>query len=249
MQSRFRNYLQDELAGRCRRNPNYSLRSFAKALGISPASLSQILSGKRPITERSRILLGSALGLSDDRLRALDRRTEENSDFQQIALDEFAAISDWYYYAILELTHTRGFRSDAAWIARCLGITKSEVNNAVERLVRLELLDVDKRPWKDLSDSGKMTHLTKGMTSTAARKYQVQLLELSKAAVQEIALSNRSHTSATFAFDVDDIESAIERLNEFRRSFAREFQPRKKGGQVYQLQISFFPLTKCQKES
>lgn len=250
MESSFRTYLQNELTARCSRNPNYSLRSYAKALGISASALSQILSGKRPITDKSKLRLGSALGLSSSRIHAMSTKelSDSNSRFQQITLDQFALISDWYHYAILELTHTKGFKSEAAWIARRLGITKSEANIAIDRLTRLELLDVTRVPWKDLSENGELTHLAKEMTSIAAKKYQGQLLDLSKKAVQEVPLHRRNHTSATFCFDVADMESAIQRIGEFRRSFAKEFQPSKKGGDVYQIQISFFPLTNPDQE-
>ncbi len=41
------NLLKKELDSRKSRNPNYSLRSFARSLDISPSRLSEILSGQR----------------------------------------------------------------------------------------------------------------------------------------------------------------------------------------------------------
>jgi transcriptional regulator with XRE-family HTH domain len=40
------------------RNTHYSLRSFAKSLSISSAALSEIMNGKRPITEKMKFRLG-----------------------------------------------------------------------------------------------------------------------------------------------------------------------------------------------
>ena len=246
----FRQHLQEELVERCRNNPNYSLRSFARSLKVEPSALSQMLNGKRPITEKMKFRLGSALGLSVTHLTNLPASKPagvtavENSP-QQLALDTFAIISDWYHFAMLELTYVEGFKADSTWISRRLGITKSEVNIAFERLKRLKLLKQDKDGrWVDASENGELTHLNPNMTSDAARKYQCQLLELSKRAVQEVALELRNHTSATLCFDPDDLPSAIERITDFRRSFARDFQPKpKKAKEVYQLQISLFPLT------
>lgn len=253
--SNFRQHLQDELVERCRNNPNYSLRSFARSLKVEPSALSQMINGKRPITEKMKFRLGSALGLSVTQLANLPAtkpnaiEASENSP-QQLALDTFAIISDWYHFAILELTYTEGFKVDSAWISRRLGITKSEVNIAFERLKRLKLIQQDKDGrWIDASENGELTHLNPNMTSDAARKYQCQLLDLSKRAVQEVALEKRNHTSATLCFDPEDMTSAIQRITDFRRAFARDFQPKqKKGKEVYQLQISFYPLTQ-QKEN
>lgn len=248
----FRSFLQEMLVERCRSNPNYSLRSFARSLQVEPSALSQMLNGKRPITDKMKLRLGSALGLSVEKIHKMPSSEDLTSlraapEFQQMTLDSFAVISDWYHYAILELTHVEGFKSEALWISQRLGITKSEANIAIERLLRMELLKPDaKGKWLDTSENGELTHLTPAVTSDAARKYQCQLLELSKRSVQEVPVSKRNHTSATMCFDTEDMAIAIDAIAKFRRSFAREFQPQK-AKDVYQLQISFFPLT-TQKE-
>lgn len=247
----FRSVLQDELLGRCRANPNYSLRSFARSLNVEPSALSQIINGKRTLTEKMKIRLGSALGLSMQELEKIPRDGSHRRgraiarSYQQVTHDTFSVISDWYHYAILELTYIEGFQSDAAWMAKKLGITKSEANFAIERLFRLGLLGKNKSgEWFDASENGELSHIAPGLSSIAARKYQVELLELSKRAVQEIDVKRRNHTSATLCFDPNDMEEAIEAISKFRRKFAQEFQPKGRAKDVYQIQISFFPLTK-----
>ncbi len=158
--------------------------------------------------------------------------------------DTFAIISDWYHYAILELTHVKDFKSDTIWISKRLGITKSEANVAIERLLRVKLLvETPKGQWKEPEETQSLTHLKPMMTSEAAKKYQQQLLDRSKQAVQEIDVQLRSHTSAAFCFRQKDLKKAMARIQEFRRSFSEEFQNQLNALDVYQLQISFFPLT------
>src|SRR5690242_4562906 len=60
----FRSLLQQELIERCRKNPSYSLRSFARALGVQAPTLSHLLRGKRPLTPKQIRKLGQALALS-----------------------------------------------------------------------------------------------------------------------------------------------------------------------------------------
>jgi plasmid maintenance system antidote protein VapI/predicted transcriptional regulator len=246
----FRGLLQEELVSRCRKNGNYSLRSFAKSLGIEPSALSQIINNKRPVTAKMKLRLGTALGLSMDEIDRVPLNENESPQkafkkYQQQELDSFALISDWYHYAIMELISVEGFKSEAAWVAQRLGITKSEANIAVERLIRLGLIKVAKNGrWLDGVEAGALTHFKPGITSDAAKKFQSQLLELSRNAVQEVDVTLRNHTSAAFTFNPSDMAKAIQRISEFRRAFADEFQPKKNGQEVYQLQISFFPLTK-----
>lgn len=250
--SNFRLLLREELLERCRVNPNYSLRSFARSLEVEPSALSQMINGKRTITEKMKLRLGLGMGLNREQIRKLptsDESTDlkETLNFQQITLDTFAIISDWYHYAILELTYIDGFTTSPLWISKRLGISVSEAKIGVERLLRLKLLHKNKdNKWADASVNGELSHLTPSTSSDAARKFQCQLLELSKRSVQETPVSKRNHTSMTLSFDPEDLPLAIERIAEFRRSFAREFRPQN-AKEVYQLQISFFPLTK-QKE-
>lgn len=254
--SDFRSLLQHELTARCRKNPNYSLRSFARALQVEPSALSQIINGKRPLTQKMRLRLGTALGLSLHEIDEFPITKKESADdrhtlkYQQMNLDAFAVISDWYHYAILELTYVDGFKPDPSWISKRLGITKSEANIAVERLFRMGLLKKLKNgQWADASENGVLSHLQPSLTSSGAKKYQKQLLELSVRSLLEDPIQQRNHTSATFCFDTDDLPRAIEEISKFRRKFAAEFQPKKKAKQVYQLQISFFPLSHETKES
>ncbi|WP_373999030.1 DUF4423 domain-containing protein [Bdellovibrio bacteriovorus] len=192
-----------------------------------------------------KLRLGTALGLSTDQIRRMtSAELPLPHEPQCLNLDTFAAIADWYHYAILELTRVEGFQSNVAWIAQRLGITRTEANIAIERLFKLQLLkETSYGQWIDTSENGELTHLTPSQTSEAARAYQCQLLELSKKTVQEVPLSKRNHTSAAFCFDPEDLPQAIERITEFRRAFAREFKPRT-SKEVFQIQISFFPLTK-----
>ena len=106
----FRLYLQSVLVERCRKNSGYSLRAFARSLGIVSSALSDILNRRRPITEKMKVRLGLALGLNLEDLNNFksDRSigARENSidkSYRQISHDTFAIISDWYHYAILEL--------------------------------------------------------------------------------------------------------------------------------------------------
>ncbi|MDO9180986.1 MAG: helix-turn-helix domain-containing protein, partial [Bacteriovorax sp.] len=60
----FKSFLQEELLKRCRKNPSYSLRSFAKYLGIGHSALTEMLNGKRSITKKSIEKLGLTLSLN-----------------------------------------------------------------------------------------------------------------------------------------------------------------------------------------
>ncbi len=244
--------LRKELVHRCQKNPRYSLRSFARSLGVDPAALSQILNDKRPLTDKMTLRIGAALGLQSDQVSRLLPSKEKNSKldrkYQNLDAETWAMIADWYHYAILELTYLKGFSTSPAWISRKLGITPLTAKIAVERLKALGLLKKVDGSWVETSDEGRLSHLSEGHTSRAKRIYQTQLLDLSRSAVLELELDRRSHTSATLCFDVKDLADAVQEIGAFRRKFAELFQPKLSATDVYQLQISFFPLTTEQKK-
>jgi len=249
-QSSFRSYLQQELIRRCDRNPNYSLRSFAKTLNISSSALSGILNGKRPLTEKTTVRLAAALGLGNEEIetfRTTHARRKSGSDeaVQQLALDTFACISEWYYLAILELVRTRSFRPDPAYVARALGLNRAQVNTAVERLQRLGLLriEADGR-WVDTSAGGRLTAIEEDLTSAAAKLLQKRILELGIDAINEVPLDRRSNTAMTVAVDAQDLPEARRRIQKFRRELADFFEKSSTPEHVYHLAIALYPLTK-----
>ncbi|PIU00399.1 MAG: hypothetical protein COT74_05570 [Bdellovibrionales bacterium CG10_big_fil_rev_8_21_14_0_10_45_34] len=248
----FRTFLQKELLNRCRKNPNYSLRSFAKSLSISPSALSAMLNSKRSITPKMKLRLGTNLGLQREEVLEMIALQDGGQwhERQRLQLDTFAVISDWYHYAILELTHVQGFKGDPKWISCKLGITKSEVNIACERLVNLGLLEITSdHQWKDTSENGFITNAYDELTTAASKKLQKQMLELSIRALMELPLHSRSHSSITMAIDPDDLPEAKEKIKRFRRDLCSYFEKKKKRKQVFNLSIGLYPISKESEEA
>lgn len=238
----FRVLLQKTLLERCEKNPAYSLRAYARALGVAPSALSEMIKGKRPITSRMRQRLGLALGLSPAEIGGMKKNRPE---YQQLTLDTFAVISDWYHYAILELMKLESFDADAGWIASALGITRSEAANAVERLQRLGLIRIENGNWTDAS-SGFSTNIDDGLTSAGSRKLQRQILEQSIRAMMELPTEVRNHTSMTMAIDPERVTDAVALIKKFRRELSEMLELSGKPKEVYQLSISLFPVTKIE---
>lgn len=243
----FRSRLQEELLNRCRRNPKYSLRSFAKSLGMSPSVVSELLNGKRKLTLKSIERIGLALGLSVAEIESFQKNQSDASgearpSYGQITLDQYALISDWYHYAILELIKVPKAKHDARAIAGSLGITVSEVNLAIERLIRLELIH-----WEDdrlVDDSGGYsTNISGSLTSSASKQLQKQILEQSAEALMTLPIEIRNHTSMTMAIDQRHLPEAVKKIAEFRRELCQYLNSFGEPTDVYQLSISLFPVT------
>jgi len=250
----FRLFLQAELVRRCEKNPSYSLRAFARSLNIHHSALSRILRGKRGLSKNVFTTLAEALNLGPKETEAFKKNIsfdDESSgaDFQDLTIDTFTVISEWYHDAILELMQLKNFKTDPKWISKVLGITVSEVNIAIERLVRLDLIDINaKGEW--ISHAA---HTEVGIdspyTTAALRKYQKQILKMAIGSIDEISRDRRHNISSTVAIDTNDLDEVKKLINQFRRKLSKFVQRKNvKADQVYQLGICFYPLTKKNKK-
>jgi transcriptional regulator with XRE-family HTH domain len=118
-----------ELARRRARNPRYSLRAFARALGTHHSTLSQILHRRRRLTSRAIHQLGARLGLSSTEIH--EARREENCA------------------VIQRLTGDARFRADSRWIAMMSGIPLDDVNVALHWLLHSRRLVMRSRTTWD----------------------------------------------------------------------------------------------------
>jgi uncharacterized protein (TIGR02147 family) len=124
------------------------------------------------------------------------------------------------------------------------------VNIALERLVRVGMLEItDGGEWIDLS-GGFSSNITEGLTSSASKMFQQQLLEKAIMAIKEVALEKRNNTSMTMAINTKDIPEAKERIKDFRRSMSAFFERTENDApdEVYNLCIALYPLTISQGE-
>lgn len=248
----FRLFLQQEYIRRCRGNSRYSLRSYARNLGVEPSALSKILHGKRRVTKNMLNRLGNAIGIAPQELRIFEsaiirkrnRLQIESIDdrFNQLALDSFQVISDWYHYAILELISINGFKPDAGWVSHKLGIGVSEVKIALERLGRLQLLEI-KEDGSWVNKSGNNTTVGNEFSALAFRTLQKQVLEMAIQALETIPMEERDQSSMTMAIDTKLLPEAKVMIRKFRRQLCKLLQSNKSPDQVYQLGISLYPLT------
>lgn len=244
--SEFRHFLQQELLRRSKANPRYSLRAFARTLGVQSGFLSNLLSGKRRITVTTIRRFGAKLKLNADQVEAFEYEKNLDADqsiqFSTISVDCFAIISDWYHFAILELMSVKGFQSNAHWVAKKLGLSLAETQTAVDRLIRLGYIKISKNGKWSAKDTGTTTLGTKD-TDEALRKMQKQILEKAIAALENVSVSKRDQSGMTMAISSDRLPEAKLKIKKFRRELCTYLEGGKVKDSVYQLSLSLYPLT------
>jgi uncharacterized protein (TIGR02147 family) len=241
--------LRRTLAERCQKNPQYSIRAFARASGISHTVLSLVLSGKRGLSTKAVAKLADHLQLDPQQRQALMTKkaaTPGEADYQVLSLDAFEMISDWYHYAILTLLELPHAVFDARWVAGQLGLNPLNAKLAMERLERLGLLE--KNAEGALRPSGKPSKVDNVVSTAATRKFHHQLLQRAAVSIEQDPIPVRDFSSMTFAMDPNQVEYARTRIREFRRQLVAELESKGKPSAVYHFNLQMYPVTPIEKK-
>lgn len=248
--------LQEKLHAARVKNPSYSLRAFASKLGLSPAAVSEILNGRRAVSEKTARRIADALILNPQELARIEasaagiksqKRTARRERVQgqrpslELSMDNFQAISEWQHFAVMSLVETQGFKEDAAWVAKRLGLTRTAAKDALERLERLGMLQRDEDGV--LRATGVNYRSPDEIASLALRKAHHANLELAKNSLEKDPLEKRDFTAVTMAIDPARLPEAKQRIREFRQ----EIEAFLEGGEkkeVYKFCMQLMPLTK-----
>lgn len=237
------------------RNPAYSLRALARDLGVSPTGMSLILSKKRPITIDNAIKWTSILKLSSEKkqlfLEAVTRDSEqrlnpnnrksnqlkEKIQYMQLTLDQFSLISDWYHLAILNLVKLKTFEHNQKWICNQLGISKTQCNEAIERLIRLELLEIKDKQYIRTPNS---INTPSNLPSEAIKNFHRQNIQRAISSIDDTNIEDRDITSIMMPIDKKKLVEAKKMISNFRRELSI-FLKEEEGDHVYSLNIQLFP--------
>lgn len=262
MEFRAQDMLRSKFAERVASNRSYSLRSFARDLQLDPGFLSYLMSGKRKLSlsrafEVSRRLkLGSdesqmflavvqaenkpGSELAEHAISVLATLQKPKGIYQKLSLDIFALISEWYHYAILELSLQDRVRLSPQSIAKRLGITTSEAKLALDRLLKLGLLQERNgrlcKSDRHISPSGQIA-------STAIRKRHSQILEKAMQALRERPIEEREFQSITMSIDPSLLPEAKRRIQSFAWELC-ELLESKGHKEIYEFSMQLFSLEK-----
>lgn len=239
--------LNQEFLNRRNKNPNFSLRSFAKWLQISPAQLSQMMTGKRTITLKSLKKISDRLALSPVEKKKLmesflnEKKWSEPTTSKKLLNleeDQFRLIADWFHFAILSLTQIKGAQANPLWIARRLGISIEQASQALLRLERMKIIQT-KPIFKQISPP---FEVVSSVPSEAIRKYHRQNLGLALEKIDTVPVNLREYQSISIPLNPNQVKVLKKNIDELLNQ-ASELSNRKEATEVYSMSVQLFPVT------
>ena len=250
--------MKEELSLRQRENPQYSLRAYARDLGVHPGTLAKVIKGERPLPMKVSFGVVSKLKLGPrDRTLFMESLLRNKTSIDDIKIDpldtrhmvdesNYKVIAEWEHFVVTDLFDVEGFQSTTEDIARRLALTLTRAEVVVENLVTSGLL---KR-----NDDGKLSRVhadiktTEDLKSQALKEGHLDTLKLGIKKLEEVEIELRDFSSSAMAIDLEQLPEAKTIIREFRQKMAALLRNGKYKTDVYQLAIQLYPLTQTKSE-
>jgi uncharacterized protein (TIGR02147 family) len=233
-----------EFEKRSKKNPAYSMRSFANSLDMNSSTLSSLLSGKRILTFKAAQKILDRIDFSQIEKKEMllseyfKKSIKINSKI--LSDEELEMISNWEHFAVLALIETKKFENTKRYISETLDIPIATVILVLDRLEKLKFIKIENNEIRILQQSIATTH---DVPSSALRKANKQYIEKAIYSLENHSTSDRDMTGTTFAIQKSKLPEAKKLIQNFRESMS-EFLESGEKEDVYRLNIQLFPIKK-----
>jgi uncharacterized protein (TIGR02147 family) len=268
MSLNYRNIIRGKFVEKRSKNASFSLRAFAKRLGVDSGYLSYVLNGKRNLSDAMTVQFAERLELSaeeskrfellvrlektesaEQKRRLLDQLNDEMPEEEKVrnlTVDHFVMISEWYHFAILELLNDKKFDWTTENVAKSLNVSGAEVELALERMRSLEIIDYQygSRPQK-ITDRVKVQSQA---PNDALRKYHTTMLQKAAEALLTQKTDERITTTRNLTLSRKQLKAADELADEFFRKLKKLSETKGDDtNEVYHFSVNGFAITENQK--
>lgn len=243
-----------------------NFKSWANRLGYrSASSLTMVIKGQRsPSFEMVRTLSEDLKMTAKEKqyfelLIQLEKAQSRNRDQKEILekissispkganhsleLNEFSAISEWYFFVIKQLVNTEDFIEDYEWIYKRLRkkVSIAQIKNAIKVMIELKTLG--------RNEQAKLVVLKEGLStaskipSSAIRRHHFGMINRALESVTEQDVSERQLSSLTLRIQSSKVEEAKAELIDFMKNFNQKYSAQE-AEELFQLNFQFFQHTK-----
>lgn len=259
-------YLRDAWNSKRAFNKNFTVRAWAKQLGISSyGSFYQIIQGKRPMPKRYVRPISDSLKLAPreslyletlvdySRAKSMESKSHYQERLQDLApgeklnfyeVEAFHCLKNPLNGAIVELTNLKGFVCEAFWIKERLTIkaSVSEIQKSLNSLFELGLLvkgeDAEVRP------AHKLLHTKQDVKNEALQEYHKNVLSLAAEQISKQEVADREYNATAMGIRKSDLPKIKEEMRAFLNDMISKYEAAPgEACEIYQLGTQFFGLT------
>lgn len=260
----YKTYLKQVLIERVHKNKGYSLRAFARQLGIAPGMLSEVLNGHKNISMNKALSISERLELSSkeetyfihlvqlanskrveekERILAKMKALRPDRDQRDLTVEHFKSVANWICVAGITLLDTSKTGLTAKEIGNRLSVTAFEVEEAMDHWVRLDFVQRDEEGRYSKITNHHIMVQSKAPDG-ALRKFHKSMLEKASTAIDEQSNDEKFVGSETISFDPKDLSEITEIIEEAITKILAKAKKSKNKSEVYYLGFQIFNLTK-----
>lgn len=228
------------------KNPRLSVRYFAQRLGISSGALSEILQGKRKVSQKLAARMAERLQLDPteaSQFMGLPEQTEVvDIQYRQLQDDQFHMLSDWPHFAILNLVKSENCVHRPSWFAKQLNLPLKTIHQVLERLLRLEMLVYKNKKYVRSSPHWKTSD---DILNLSIQRSNLEDLDRIREQVVDLSVHERDLTSLTMLLDPKKMAIFKKWIRDAQDQFAHKFETTQSSS-AFRLTVALFPLKKSQ---
>lgn len=265
MEMSYVDILRDIYKIRKKKNPAYSMSKFSRDAGFKSYHLSDVFAGRYGLSVRRATEVAEKLKMSDTVKKQFLRLVESNaakskedkniSDFEsshflfeadkKVSVEEFSLMSQWYFFALIELI--RKLKTPASYeeLAERLSISENECKSSIKKLIQLGYIcELN----GELMVNHAMISLNNDTPSEIIRNYHRIMIAKSLDSMQKDPVSERYFGSFNLNLSEQQYNDLHEELSAFIRKKITHYQKDVETEQrLYTLNFQLFPLEQIKK--
>lgn len=259
----YRKILMDIFESRKIQNPSYSIAAFSRDAGYKSYHISDIIKGRYGLSTSSAAKVAKNLKMPTDLYAEFMHLVELEYSKSPIAnnialekleklrytidkkidLNDFDALSEWYYFAIAELARHPSFLPEEKYISKKLGITEEQSIQAISKLKQYGILVKNKRG--DYSVSHEMLSVSSNTPSKSIRNFHKAMLKKSLDSIEAFSINERHLTSFNALLTKEEYNLLSNELSAYVQNFIHKIQKNpKNSSRLYAINIQLHPYSK-----
>lgn len=228
-------------------NPRFSLRALATKAEISPGHLSEVLSGKRPISRSHLEKLIRPLRFSDTDIQFAYERLKVAEELQKVANEperiltneDFAQIAHQDYFNALAAMDLSSSQLNAEYISKKIGLPVEQTKNILQVLTSLGVIKEDTKG--SLYKTLRSISTQKDIPNFDIQAFHDNSLEQTQKTFRDIPVEQRDMIHVSMAVNPEHIPFAKKELEKCcKKVYAKLSQGEKTA--VYRLGIQLLPV-------
>ena len=259
-------FLKAQLAQKQLKNSAYSLRSFARDLGVASSSLSDIINRKSKGSEASlhsifnnlkvsafeesylRLMHTAQYASSEaSKAKALSEaeKIKETLSIKVLTEKQFLEVASWTTLAVIELLPLSPFKENPDLIADHLKVSLKEIKNSLHTLEKSNLI------YKDSSGlfcphPQAQVFLSK-MPSEVAKRLHEDILKFNMESLWTTTTDSRVSVSTLLMIDEEELPEIRNEIQDFLMNLINKQSKKPKRNQLYSLSLHFNPMQRGSK--